>query len=118
MMDTSDLIDGYPLYDTKEACTVYKFKLDGYKESDIHMNITSENVLKIAAYRQQLLEFVSFEREILLEPEVDAKLIPEKKVFQDGILTVKIPKEKRPDGLGQGFLFLLQKKSYIIRNKF
>jgi HSP20 family molecular chaperone IbpA len=95
-MSKNELIEGYPLYDNNEACVVYKFNLNEFNESEIHLKVTNEHILNIAALGEN---FLSFEREILLEPEVDTKLAT-KKIFQDGVLTVKIPKAKRPDGLG------------------
>jgi HSP20 family molecular chaperone IbpA len=97
-----ELIAGYPVYDSNEACVVYKFDLSGFDQSEIHLTITSERILEIRACKEIRDElgkiYREFKREIHLEPEVDDKLI--KNVLHDGILTLKIPKANRPDGLG------------------
>lgn len=97
-----ELIQGYPMYDATEACVVYKFDLSGFDQSEIHLTITNERVLEIRACKEVRDDlgkiYKEFKREIHLEPEVDDKLI--KNVLHDGILTLKIPKANRPDGLG------------------
>lgn len=97
-----ELIPGYPLYDAAESCVVYKFDLGGFDQSEIHLTITNDRVLEIRASKEMRDElgkiYREFKREIHLEPEVDDKLI--KNVLHEGILTLKIPKANRPDGLG------------------
>lgn len=98
-----ELIPGYPVYDAGESCVVYKFDLSGFDQSEIHLTITNDRVLEIRASKEVRDElgkiYREFKREIHLEPEVDDKLI--KNVLHDGILTLKIPKANRPDGLGK-----------------
>jgi HSP20 family molecular chaperone IbpA len=97
-----ELIPGYPVYDSNEGCCVYKFDLSGFDQTDIHLTITVDRVLEIKACREtndQLGKvYREFKREIVLEPEVDANLI--KNLLHDGILTVKIPKQNSPNGIG------------------
>lgn len=97
-----ELISGYPVYDAAESCVVYKFDLSGFDQSEIHLTITNDRVLEIRASKEVRDElgkiYREFKREIHLEPEVDDKLI--KNVLHDGLLTLKIPKANRPDGLG------------------
>lgn len=97
-----ELMTGYPMYDNDERCVVYKFDLSGFDNSEIHLTITADRVLEIKAcketYDQLGKIYREFKREIHLEPEVDDKLI--KNILHDGILTLKIPKATRPDGLG------------------
>lgn len=99
---TPELLDGYPIYDNNESCVVYKFDLSGFDQSEIHLTITVDRTLEIKACKEQVDHlgkvYREFKREIALEQEVDASLI--KNVLHEGILTLKIPKANRPDGLG------------------
>ena len=97
-----ELITGYPLYDSGEGCVVYKFDLTGFDQSEIHLTITVDRTLEIKACKESTDHlgkvYREFKREIQLEPEVDANLI--KNLLHEGILTLKIPKPNRPDGIG------------------
>lgn len=97
-----ELIPGYPIYDNNEGCVVYKFDLAGFDQSEIHLTITVDRTLEIKACKELTDHlgkiYREFKREIQLEPEVDANLI--KNLLHEGILTLKIPKPNRPDGLG------------------
>lgn len=97
-----ELIPGYPAYDNVESCVVYKFDLTGFDQSEIHLTITVDRTLEIKACKESQDHlgkiYREFKREIQLEAEVDANLI--KNLLHEGILTVKIPKPNKPDGLG------------------
>ena len=97
-----ELIPGYPVYDNVESCVVYKFDLNGFDQSEIHLTITVDRTLEIKACKELTDHlgkiYREFKREIQLEPEVDANQI--KNLLHEGILTLKIPKPNRPDGLG------------------
>jgi len=99
---TPELISGYPIYDNKEGCVVYKFDFGGFDQSEIHLTITVDRTLEIKATKESSDHlgkvYREFKREIQLEPEVDANLI--KNLLYDGILTLKIPKPNRLDGNG------------------
>jgi len=81
---------------------VYKFDLTGFDQSEIHLTITVDRTLEIKACKESTDHlgkvYREFKREIQLEPEVDANLI--KNLLHEGILTLKIPKPNRPDGVG------------------
>lgn len=97
-----ELLQGYPVYDNIEGCVVYKFDLTGFDQSEIHLTITVDRTLEIKACKESTDHlgkiYREFKREIQLEPEVDANLI--KNLLHEGILTLKIPKPNKPDGLG------------------
>ena len=97
-----ELIPGYPVYDNVEGCVVYKFDLNGFDQSEIHLTITVDRTLEIKACKESTDHlgkiYREFKREIQLEPEVDANLI--KNLLHEGILTLKIPKPNKPDGAG------------------
>lgn len=99
---TPELIPGYPVYDNKEGCVVYKFDFSGFDQSEIHLTITVDRTLEIKACKEAQDHlgkvYREFKREIQLEPEVDANLI--KNLLFEGILTLKIPKPNRQDGNG------------------
>lgn len=99
---TPELISGYPIYDNKEGCVVYKFDFNGFDQTEIHLTITVDRTLEIKACKESSDHlgkvYREFKREIQLEPEVDANLI--KNLLYDGILTLKIPKPNRKDGNG------------------
>lgn len=99
---TPELIPGYPVYDNKEGCVVYKFDFNGFDQSEIHLTITVDRTLEIKACKEAQDHlgkvYREFKREIQLEPEVDANLI--KNLLFEGILTLKIPKPNRQDGNG------------------
>lgn len=99
---TPELISGYPIYDNKEGCVIYKFDFSGFDQSEIHLTITVDRTLEIKACRESQDHlgkvYREFKREIQLEPEVDANLI--KNLLYEGILTLKIPKPNRLDGNG------------------
>lgn len=99
---TPELIPGYPVYDNKEGCVVYKFDFSGFDQSEIHLTITVDRTLEIKACKEAQdhlgKTYREFKREIQLEPEVDANLI--KNLLFEGILTLKIPKPNRLDGNG------------------
>lgn len=99
---TPELISGYPVYDNKEGCVVYKFDFSGFDQSEIHLTITVDRTLEIKACRESCDHlgkvYREFKREIQLEPEVDANLI--KNLLYEGVLTLKIPKPNRSDGNG------------------
>lgn len=97
-----ELMPGYPVYDKAEGCVVYKFDLSDFDQTDIQLTVTVDRTLEIKASKHQVdtygKVYHEFKREIVLEPEVDLNLI--KNVLHEGILTVKIPKEIKSDGLG------------------
>lgn len=97
-----ELIAGFPVYDNKESCVIYKFDFTGFDQSEINLTITIDRTLEIKACKETTDHlgkvYREFKREIQLEPEVDANLI--KNLLYDGILTLKIPKPNRPDGSG------------------
>lgn len=97
-----ELIQGYPVYDTIEGCVVYKFDLTGFDQSEIHLTITVDRTLEIKACKESTDHlgkiYREFKREIQLEPDVDANLI--KNLLHEGILTLKIPKPNKADGVG------------------
>lgn len=99
---TPELISGYPIYDNKEGCVIYKFDFSGFDQSEIHLTITVDRTLEIKACRESQDHlgkvYREFKREIQLEPEVDANLI--KNLLYEGVLTLKIPKPNRSDGNG------------------
>lgn len=99
---TPELISGYPIYDNKEGCVIYKFDFSGFDQSEIHLTITVDRTLEIKACKESQDHlgkvYREFKREIQLEPEVDANLI--KNLLYEGILTLKIPKPNRSDGNG------------------
>lgn len=99
---TPELISGYPVYDNKEGCVIYKFDFSGFDQSEIHLTITVDRTLEIKACKESQDHlgkvYREFKREIQLEPEVDANLI--KNLLYEGILTLKIPKANRLDGNG------------------
>lgn len=99
---TPELISGYPVYDNKEGCVIYKFDFSGFDQSEIHLTITVDRTLEIKACKESQDHlgkvYREFKREIQLEPEVDANLI--KNLLYEGILTLKIPKPNRSDGNG------------------
>lgn len=74
-----ELIPGYPIYDNNEGCVVYKFDLNGFDQSEIHLTITVDRTLEIKACKESSDHlgkiYREFKREIQLEPEVDANLI-------------------------------------------
>lgn len=49
---TPELISGYPIYDNKEGCVVYKFDFSGFDQSEIHLTITVDRTLEIKACRE------------------------------------------------------------------
>lgn len=99
---TPELISGYPVYDNKEGCVIYKFDFSGFDQSEIHLTITVDRTLEIKACKESQDHlgkvYREFKREIQLESEVDANLI--KNLLYEGILTLKIPKPNNLDGKG------------------
>lgn len=97
-----ELMPGYPVYDKAEGCVVYKFDLSDFDQTDIQLTVTVDRTLEIKAAKHQVDSYGKvyheFKREIVLEPEVELSLI--KNVLHEGILTIKIPKEIKSDGLG------------------
>lgn len=97
-----ELIKGYPMYDSGESCVIYKFDLTGFDQSEIQLTITVERTLEIKATKETQDHlgkiYREFKREIHLEPDVDLNAI--KNVLHEGLLTLKIPKQTRPDGMG------------------
>lgn len=97
-----ELIPGFPVYDNKEGCVIYKFDFTGFDQNEIHLTITIDRTLEIKACKETSDHlgkvYREFKREIQLEPEVDANLI--KNLLFEGILTIKIPKPNRADGSG------------------
>jgi HSP20 family molecular chaperone IbpA len=99
-LNAPELIDGYPIYDNRECCCIYKFDFRGFNQSEIFLTITPDRTFEIKACKDTTDHlgrvYREFKREIQLEPEVDANLI--KNLLQDGILTLKIPKDSNhPD---------------------
>ena len=97
-----ELIKGYPIYDSAEGCVVYKFDLSGFDQTEIQLTITVDRTLEIKATKELQDHlgkiYREFKREIHLESDVDLNAI--KNVLHEGILTLKIPKQNRPDGMG------------------
>lgn len=91
---STDIIDGYPIYDNQEACIVYKLAYAGFNEANIHMKVTADYNLVIRAKKRCQGSNLTreFERTIQLEPELDADVIVRNK-FYKGVLTINIFKK-------------------------
>jgi HSP20 family molecular chaperone IbpA len=89
-----ELVPGYPLYSKEDGYMIYKFNLNGFDQSEIHLSITEYRTLEIKACKEIAdslgKTYREFKREIQLDANMDVNRI-KNVLSHDGILTLKLP---------------------------